>query len=845
MFTVNDTWDLIDKKSTVTNGTINNGSSSRTNDDLLLVLQFVGSQPPKKTKQRFRPTNTVAEVANYFHKEVTLPYGLHNLVLSSYTIRNNKHQCQPNYLKKTLKELKVENNSALEFEYRHEQETSIRPSIIVKCFQLRVKWCFHQRNMLFSYSNNTTVGDLIDAIKLEFDIHASTEELELETSYGLIEVADLIKKLVNSSAIANLNSVPTVFLFLKNEKMIPQNVIIHSAMDGVVSNVVTTYQSPKTVHKICIRVHCLFSNHILILVMPSKETLYDLKKYVIENHAEKCLEAKTIELGIIKPPHELVLPDKTSLADAGIKTEMHLYADHILNKPSASKSNSLTEKHRETATTTLQTKSAITNVDQTISTLDSQSSSTEKKLPGKLDDLSVQLNISKMTNQKSFNKSIVESNNLTVMSSQAKALLPKRVHPIGLYNPGNICFMNSALQCLVHVPRLVHYFLNLFYEKTSNATPDVNLKNSCDIYGETVGAFSYLMFQLWEGLLRPVDPSRIKTLVGRIAPSFMTNKQQDAQEFLTFLLDCLHCELKENINSKSVNRGKTIIEELFFGTIESCTICSMCQTKESTTNMINFLPLSLKRQERVFTIFFIPLLGSRVQHNISAFSTDRLENLLNNFGKTSRCKLQHYLFVSTFSSSDTYLALDTPLNEIFDHRLIVREEKMGSISARLSVVKQSDPALTTLMGCLEEFLACESLNGAWFCTKGCNKETESATRKTNLCTLPPVLIFQLKRFSEANGRKYKSYQEVLFPLNGLNLSKLSVEKFRTSSAYIYDLVAVSNHIGTSSGGHYTTYARQLADDKWYHFDDTSVSEIQSTEVISKNAYLLLYIRRDQ
>jgi ubiquitin carboxyl-terminal hydrolase 4/11/15 len=147
------------------------------------------------------------------------------------------------------------------------------------------------------------------------------------------------------------------------------------------------------------------------------------------------------------------------------------------------------------------------------------------------------------------------------------------------------------------------------------------------------------------------------------------------------------------------------------------------------------------------------------------------------------------------------------------------------------------------MDCLEEFLAVELLDGSWFCKSKCKIEVESVARKMSLCVLPPVLIFQLKRFSETNGNKHKINRTVTFPLNGLDLSELTVEKYSKSTTPIYDLVAVSNHIGAISGGHYTTYARQLPDGKWYDFNDTDVREIPSTEVITQNAYLLVYIRR--
>jgi ubiquitin carboxyl-terminal hydrolase 4/11/15 len=44
---------------------------------------------------------------------------------------------------------------------------------------------------------------------------------------------------------------------------------------------------------------------------------------------------------------------------------------------------------------------------------------------------------------------------------------------------------------------------------------------------------------------------------------------------------------------------------------------------------------------------------------------------------------------------------------------------------------------------------------------------------------------------------------------------------------VYDLFAVANHFGGLGGGHYTAYALNHIDQKWYNFDDSRVSEIQN------------------
>lgn len=105
-------------------------------------------------------------------------------------------------------------------------------------------------------------------------------------------------------------------------------------------------------------------------------------------------------------------------------------------------------------------------------------------------------------------------------------------------------------------------------------------------------------------------------------------------------------------------------------------------------------------------------------------------------------------------------------------------------------------------------------------------------------SFPNILVIDLKRF---NNRSQKNQIYISFPLYDLDLSKYVIG-YKTEE-FKYELFGVCNHSGSTMGGHYTAYVKN-ANGTWYHFNDTSVSEIGRNEsIISTKAYVLFYRKK--
>jgi len=135
---------------------------------------------------------------------------------------------------------------------------------------------------------------------------------------------------------------------------------------------------------------------------------------------------------------------------------------------------------------------------------------------------------------------------------------------VGLSNLGNTCFMNSALQIIIHCDILTNYILN------TNLPGDLfqSYKRLLQDYSNTKNGKS-------------VRPSEVKQTVGMKFPIFSGFGQEDSHEFLINFLDYLEEDFKKN----NIN----IISDLF-----DCKVTTVIKSIESNeqseiTELVRFL----------------------------------------------------------------------------------------------------------------------------------------------------------------------------------------------------------------------------------------------------------------
>lgn len=369
--------------------------------------------------------------------------------------------------------------------------------------------------------------------------------------------------------------------------------------------------------------------------------------------------------------------------------------------------------------------------------------------------------------------------------------IPKREKKVvGLRNLGNTCFMNAVLQSLSNIQEFCLYFRQL---------PSLEgVKNTISTRGKVYQSRSFrdLNDELMAEELRKVlisltdqgtaksaiSPESLFLVIWKVVPRFRGYQQQDAHEFLRYMLDRLHTELlhllpdatlKDNPYISLGQKGRnSIVTSVFGGMLQSevrCLNCSMESKKHDP-----FLDLSLDIPE----------------------------------------KCQSYKKLRDKDSGDE--SQKSPPCNIFD--------------CLTSFIEVEELAETELYYCNNCKSKQRSTKRFWI------------RRLPNVLCLH-LKRFRWNNFFRTKVDTSINFPVNALDMSQFVLSDIPDTRRSPTGTNLYDLAAVIVHHGSGVGsGHYTAFA--VNDGQWFHFNDSTVRPTQPDIVAKCKPYILFYIRRE-
>ncbi|XVE63240.1 hypothetical protein DITRI_Ditri07aG0004100 [Diplodiscus trichospermus] len=174
----------------------------------------------------------------------------------------------------------------------------------------------------------------------------------------------------------------------------------------------------------------------------------------------------------------------------------------------------------------------------------------------------------------------------------------KKGPPLGLRNLGNSCYLNSVLQCLTYTPPLANFCLRSQHSSFCDASASKKPRDC-----------PFCILESWITRSLTVDltldtPSKIQSCLKIFAEHFRFGRQEDAHEFLRYVIDACHntCLRLKKLRRKgsegggaggeAVN-GNTIVKEIFGGALQSQVKCLGCGAESNKVDEIMDISLDI------------------------------------------------------------------------------------------------------------------------------------------------------------------------------------------------------------------------------------------------------------